>query len=281
MAINEIESIKGIGPKAAKTLVDCGFNTVEKLAKADADELAQLPGIGKATAEKMILSAKEVQGSAKPATKAPVKKTTTKAEVKPKTKDLDKDAIPKPPALKKTDAKEAVRPSVKEPKAPAKKPIAKAPVKKPAAKKPAAKAPIKKPADKVSIAKKEISSAAKIAMSKARAMPKIKPKTSSKKAKPKKKVSLSKTYGIVHSVLHDASGRSTNRAIVIHLHDMELPINSYLGRKVNVTFPRSTKQMTGTVSRVHGKSVSRNNAVIVRFQKGVTPHIVTGRATFK
>ncbi|MBY9001128.1 MAG: hypothetical protein KGD64_09455 [Candidatus Heimdallarchaeota archaeon] len=272
MVNNEIENIKGIGPKAAKTLVDCGFNTVEKLANATADELAQLPGIGKATAESMILSAKELVVPAKPvvktlAKKPPTKTTTTKTEVEPKIKDLDKDTIPKPPVLKSPEEKVAVRPSVKEPKAPAKKPPAK----------PAAKAPAKK----LDTIKKDISDAAKLAIAKAPSMPKIKPKTSSKKAKPKKKVSLSKTFGIVHSVLHDASGKSKNRAVILYLHNMELPISSYLGRKVNVVLPRTNKQMTGTISRVHGKSESRNNAVIVRFQKGVSPHIITARATFK
>ncbi|GAH13261.1 unnamed protein product, partial [marine sediment metagenome] len=31
-------------PKAAKTLEDCGYNTIEKIAKAKAEEMAQLPG---------------------------------------------------------------------------------------------------------------------------------------------------------------------------------------------------------------------------------------------
>jgi len=45
MAESEISNIKGIGPKAAKTLEDCGYNTIEKIANAKADEMAQLPGI--------------------------------------------------------------------------------------------------------------------------------------------------------------------------------------------------------------------------------------------
>ncbi|GAH13260.1 unnamed protein product, partial [marine sediment metagenome] len=44
MVESEISNIKGIGPKAAKTLEDCGYNTIEKIAKAKAEEMAQLPG---------------------------------------------------------------------------------------------------------------------------------------------------------------------------------------------------------------------------------------------
>ena len=267
MSTNEIENIKGIGPKAAKTLLDCGFNTVEKLAIATADELSQLPGIGKSTAENMILNAKEVLASVKkPAPKAPTKK----AEVKPKVKKVDKETIPKPPTLKKKAAEVSVHPSVKTPKSAAK----------PPAKKPAVKKPTVKPKATVAV-KKGVSAATLKAIKNARAMPKIKSKTSKGKSKVKKKVTLSKTYGIVHSVLHDASGQSTNRSVILHLHDVELPISSYLGRKVNITYPRTNKQIIGTISRVHGKSKSSNKAVIVRFQKGVSPHIITAKATLK
>ncbi len=282
MANNEIENIKGIGPKAAKTLVDCGFNTVEKLAKASADELSQLPGIGKATAETMILNAKAVLTPAKkPVAKAPTKK----AEIKPKIKTVDKATIPKPPTLKKKVEETSVRPSVKEPKAPAKKPVVKKPAvksetKKPVAKKPVVKKPVVKPKATVSV-KKGVSVATVKAIEDAKAMRKIKSKTSKKKAKAKKKVTLSKTYGIVHSVLHDASGKSTNRSVILHLHNIELPINSYLGRKVSISYVKSGKQLTGRISRIHGKNSSGNKAVIVRFQKGVSPHIVSARATFK
>ncbi|MCK4895772.1 MAG: hypothetical protein KAS47_03130 [Candidatus Heimdallarchaeota archaeon] len=281
MATNEIENIKGIGPRAAKTLLDCGFNTVEKLAKATADELSQLPGIGKSTAENMIRNAKEILASVKkPAAKAPAKK----AEVKPKVKKVDKETIPKPPTVKKKTAEVSVHPSVKTPK-----PVAKPPAKKPAVKKPTVKPETKKlvtkkpeAKPKATVAVKKSASAPTLqAIKNARAMPKIKPKTSKGKSKVKKKVTLSKTYGIVHSVLHDASGQSTNRSVILHLHDVEMPISSYLGRKVNITYPRTNKQIIGTISRVHGKSKSRNKAVVVRFQKSVSPHIITARATLK
>jgi len=126
MAESELLQLAGVGPKAAKTLEDCGFNTIEKISKATAEEIAGLPGIGLATAEKMIISAKEF----KPAAKKPTaKKPTVKAEEK---------AIPKPKVPKAAPAvtvkKTEPRPSVKEP-------VAKAPVtrKPPAAKKPVTK----------------------------------------------------------------------------------------------------------------------------------------------
>lgn len=281
MSTNEIENIKGIGPKAAKTLLDCGFNTVEKLAIATADELSQLPGIGKSTAENMILNAKEVLASVKkPVAKAPTKK----AEVKPKVKKVDKETIPKPPTLKKKADEVSVHPSVKTPKSvakpPAKKPAAKKPAVEPETKKLVTKKPEAKPKATIAV-KKGVSAATIKAIKIARAMPKIKSKTSKGKSKAKKKVTLSKTYGIVHSVLHDASGQSKNRSVILHLHDVELPISSYLGRKVNITYPRTNKQIIGTISRVHGKSKSRNKVVIVRFQRSVSPHIITARATLK
>ena len=46
MAESELLKLTGVGPKAAKTLEDCGYNTIEKIAKATAEELSQLPGIG-------------------------------------------------------------------------------------------------------------------------------------------------------------------------------------------------------------------------------------------
>ncbi|MHA1347406.1 MAG: helix-hairpin-helix domain-containing protein [Candidatus Heimdallarchaeaceae archaeon] len=280
MAINEIESIKGIGPKAAKTLVDCGFNTIEKLAKTTADELSQLPGIGKSTAETMILNAKEVISSAKkPVAKAPVKKAAVKTAVK----KVDKETIPKPPALKKKADGASVRPSVKKSETAAKPSVKKPAVKKPEIKKTVTKKPKAKPKT-IAAEKKVISLAAVEAIEKAPAMRKIKSKTSKTsktKSKIKKKVTLSKTYGIVHALVHDSAGKSKNNSVILYLHDLEMPISSYLGRKISITMLKSGKQITGTISKTHGKSSSRNNAVIVRFKKGVSPHIISARATLK
>ena len=50
--------LEGIGPKTAMVLKEHGFDTVEKISKISAEELSQVPGIGKATAEKVISNAK-------------------------------------------------------------------------------------------------------------------------------------------------------------------------------------------------------------------------------
>ena len=55
----DLSLIEGIGPKTAMVLKDHGFDTVEKIAKVSADDLSQVPGIGKATAEKVISNAKD------------------------------------------------------------------------------------------------------------------------------------------------------------------------------------------------------------------------------
>jgi len=54
-----IKSVGGVGKKAEKTLIEAGFDTVEKLAGATIENLTKLEGIGKKTAEKIIASAKE------------------------------------------------------------------------------------------------------------------------------------------------------------------------------------------------------------------------------
>ncbi|MFW9851542.1 MAG: 30S ribosomal protein S4 [Candidatus Thorarchaeota archaeon] len=56
----DLSLIEGIGPKTAMVLKDHGFDTVEKIAKVSADDLSQVPGIGKATAEKVINNAKDL-----------------------------------------------------------------------------------------------------------------------------------------------------------------------------------------------------------------------------
>ena len=253
MAENELLNLAGVGPKSAKTLADCGFNTIEKIAKATADELSGLPGIGKATAEKIIKSAKAY----KPA-KAPAKKPAVKIEEKP---------IPKPKVPKATspvkEVKAEPRPSVKQPAA------------KPPAKKPTAKPPAKKPAVAV---KATVSEATRKAIEKAPSSVTIKKKRT-KKSKPKKLVKISKTYGIVNSVVHDGAGKSKNRAVVMKLYETEIPIEKYLGRKVKIDLPNSEKQLTGTISKLHGRRTSNDNTVIVRFSKGVSPHIITARGT--
>ena len=59
-----LEDIKGLGKKQ-EVLVEAGIDSVEKLANADVDELTQLKGIGKATAEKFVSNAKDLLGESK------------------------------------------------------------------------------------------------------------------------------------------------------------------------------------------------------------------------
>ena len=255
MTENEVLSIKGIGPKAAKTLTDCGFNTIEKIVVATVEELSQLPGIGETTAEKIIAGAKELL---KPKPK-PKPKKKPEAKVVPE-KAISKDDIPKPPSTKKPLPEKpttmpSARPSVKKPEP-----------------RPVQKPPIKSSKPGITIATQK-------AIDKAPAIPVIKKKKSTKKKVGKKKITISKTYGVVQSVIHDRTGKSSNRSIILHLHELELPIESYIGRKVRIQLPKSEKQMIGKITRLHGKKTSKNNTVIVRFQKSVSPHIITAKAS--
>ncbi len=328
MTKSELLKLAGIGPKAAKTLEDCGYNTIEKIAKTTADELSELPGIGKATAEKLIQSAKEMVPAAKPAAKPTAKIPTAKiptakkptakkptakkptakiptakkptakiptakkptAKIPTAKKEILKETIPKPitvkaatkpvakpseplPSVKKPAAKPAAKPVAKPPA----KPVAKPPAKKPVAITPAARTVTKKPA---AYAKPKISNAAKRAIELAPEMRIIKQKRAGKKTKVVKKEKISQTYGIVNSIVHDRTGKSSNRSIVVKLYNTEIPLPKYLGRKVTVSFPNSSKQLTGVVSKIHGKKSSVDKTIIIRFKQGVSPHIITGRAIF-
>ncbi len=55
----KLEDVKGIGKKI-DSLKEAGIDSVEKLGKANVEELTELKGIGKATAQKMIDNAKEL-----------------------------------------------------------------------------------------------------------------------------------------------------------------------------------------------------------------------------
>ncbi|MHA2287629.1 MAG: helix-hairpin-helix domain-containing protein [Promethearchaeota archaeon] len=59
-----LEDVKGLGKKQ-EVLTEAGIDSVEKLANANIDELTQLKGIGKATAEKFVNNAKELLGETK------------------------------------------------------------------------------------------------------------------------------------------------------------------------------------------------------------------------
>jgi peptidylprolyl isomerase len=59
-----LEDVKGVGKKQ-DVLIEAGIDSVEKLANANVEELTQLKGIGKATAEKFVSSAKELLSETK------------------------------------------------------------------------------------------------------------------------------------------------------------------------------------------------------------------------
>jgi peptidylprolyl isomerase len=54
-----LEDVKGVGKKK-DVLIEAGIDSVEKLANASVEDLTQLKGIGKATAEKFVSNAKEL-----------------------------------------------------------------------------------------------------------------------------------------------------------------------------------------------------------------------------
>jgi len=61
--IKKLIKLKAVGKKAASILVDSGFNSLDALAKANANVLSQLKGIGKKKAASIIEEAKKVQAA--------------------------------------------------------------------------------------------------------------------------------------------------------------------------------------------------------------------------
>ena len=55
-----ISEIEGVGPKTEKALIKAGFKTAGQIAKLDIKELTGVKGVGKKTAEKILVSAKEL-----------------------------------------------------------------------------------------------------------------------------------------------------------------------------------------------------------------------------
>jgi len=55
-----IKDLDGVGKKASGVLVEAGLDTVEKIAKTKLEDLTNLPGIGKKTAEKILKSAQSL-----------------------------------------------------------------------------------------------------------------------------------------------------------------------------------------------------------------------------
>ncbi|MHA1496955.1 MAG: helix-hairpin-helix domain-containing protein [Promethearchaeota archaeon] len=56
---DDLTIVKGIGPTIALKLKSNGFNTIQEIANSTAEQIARMPGIGVATASKVITNAKE------------------------------------------------------------------------------------------------------------------------------------------------------------------------------------------------------------------------------
>ncbi|MCX5678488.1 MAG: transcription termination factor NusA [Candidatus Omnitrophica bacterium] len=56
----KLTDIDGIGPRIQRTLIAAGYDTIEKIKCLTIEDLTQVEGIGKKTAEKIIKSAKEI-----------------------------------------------------------------------------------------------------------------------------------------------------------------------------------------------------------------------------
>ncbi|MHA1405855.1 MAG: hypothetical protein ACTSSG_00545 [Candidatus Heimdallarchaeaceae archaeon] len=219
----------------------------------------------------------------KAVTKAPPKKAVTKAPPKKAVTKIEKEALDKIPSPKKIAKKTPVKepsadilPSVKD-KTPAKA-APKPKVKKPVSKKPT---PVKKGATKVAKPIKsaviKVPEATKRAIENAPPIPTIRTKKSSKKKKKTKIVKLNETFGIVQSIVHGRSAKSKNNSIVLSLHNIEIPLEKYIGRKVRISLSEK-KEITGKITKIHGKNTSREKTVIVRFSKNISPHIITSKA---
>ncbi|MFX1429308.1 MAG: helix-hairpin-helix domain-containing protein, partial [Promethearchaeota archaeon] len=77
----KLEDVKGLGKKV-DTLKEAGIDSVEKLANSKVEDLIDLKGIGKATAEKMVESAKELLGSAKELSEEVIEEKKIEEEIK-------------------------------------------------------------------------------------------------------------------------------------------------------------------------------------------------------
>ena len=60
-----------------------------------------------------------------------------------------------------------------------------------------------------------------------------------------------------------------------------MPLASYIGRKAIVTNPENNLEMVGKITRIHGKSKSKDKKVIVRFNKSVSPYIIQSKVIVK
>ena len=58
--INAIAALKSVGVKTSKTLIESGYDTLEKIASATAGKISELKGIGAKKAEKIVAEAKSI-----------------------------------------------------------------------------------------------------------------------------------------------------------------------------------------------------------------------------
>ncbi|MCF7872825.1 MAG: transcription termination factor NusA [Candidatus Omnitrophica bacterium] len=88
-AIKELQKLKSLGKKAAESLVDSGYNNLNSLENAEEKKLAQLKGIGKKKAAKIIKEAKKVKAQQKK--KQEEKRQAVKAKEEGQESKEDKD----------------------------------------------------------------------------------------------------------------------------------------------------------------------------------------------
>ncbi len=77
----KLEDVKGLGKKV-DTLKEAGIDSVEKLANSKIEDLVELKGIGKATAEKLVENAKELLVSPKDEIKEVIDEKEIEEEIK-------------------------------------------------------------------------------------------------------------------------------------------------------------------------------------------------------
>ncbi len=82
--IKELTKIKGVGEAKAKTIIDGGFNSIEKIKKAKKKDLTEIKGVTDSIANKIINNYQEKK---KVEEKTPKKKTTQKKQKKEETEE--------------------------------------------------------------------------------------------------------------------------------------------------------------------------------------------------
>jgi len=57
---SELTVLEGVGEKTAELFVQAGYDTVQKIAAMTDEEILAIPGIGAKTAQKILLSARDL-----------------------------------------------------------------------------------------------------------------------------------------------------------------------------------------------------------------------------